>query len=197
VEIDLCGHATLASAHALWEERLIAADATARFHHAKIGLLSAQRRESNIFLDFPATTLSETTAPEGLLESLKVTPKWIGRARRDYLLEIESEDELRAIVPNLPLLKSVDARGVIVTSRSEKYDFVSRFFAPSFGIDEDAVTGSSHCALGPFWAGRLGRQKFRAYQASARGGEVAVEVRGDRVHLGGKAVTVVRGELIA
>jgi PhzF family phenazine biosynthesis protein len=198
VEIDLCGHATLASAHALWEEGLISADATARFHHAKMGLLSAERRNGFVYLDFPATEFTETAAPEDLLESVGVTPRWIGRARRDFLLELESEEAVRTVQPNLALLKTVDARGVIVTSASSSnYDFVSRFFAPAFGIDEDSVTGSSHCALGPFWAARLGRDKLRGYQASARGGEVAVEVRGDRVWLGGQAVTVLRGELRA
>ena len=197
VEVDLCGHATLASAHALWEEKLVPPGETARFH-TRSGLLTAARTGDLIELDFPATPEQPAHPPPALLESLGVkTPRYVGRNKFDYLVELTSEDEVRALRPDHSQLRHIPVRGVIVTSRASngKYDFVSRFFAPGSGIDEDPVTGSAHCCLAPFWAERLGKREFVAYQASARGGTLRVRLDGDRVKLGGRAVTVLRGEL--
>jgi PhzF family phenazine biosynthesis protein len=196
VEIDLCGHATLASAHVLWEDGLLNANTQARFH-TKSGLLTADRRDSWIELDFPVTAASAAPPPAGLSDALGVTPSFVGRSRFDYLVEVDDEATVRALVPNLAALARIQARGVIVTSRADKgkYDFVSRFFAPQSGVPEDPVTGSAHCALTPYWSAKLGKDELVAYQASPRGGELRLRLDGDRVRLGGQAVTVLRGEL--
>lgn len=195
VEVDLCGHATLASAHALWQEGLVAASETARFH-TRSGLLTAEQRGDLIELDFPVKSSEPIDPPTELLASLGVKePRWAGRNQFDYLLEVESEDVVRSLQPDHATLRKLSVRGVIVTSRSAEYDFVSRFFAPGSGIDEDPVTGSAHCALAPYWAERLGKTELLAYQASPRGGVVRIRLLGDRVKLGGRAVTVLRGEL--
>jgi PhzF family phenazine biosynthesis protein len=196
VEVDLCGHATLAGAHALWEEGHLPPDAQARFH-TRSGLLTAQRNGDWIEMDFPATLDKPELAPDGLVEALGVNPKYIGRNKFDYIAELDSEDTVRSLKPNFALLEKIPVRGVIVTSRAADYDFISRFFAPASGINEDPVTGSAHCCLGPFWRARLNKTEFLAYQASARGGVVRVRLAGDRVLLGGQAVTVLRGELLA
>jgi PhzF family phenazine biosynthesis protein len=197
VEVPLCGHATLASAHVLWEEGHVKGGHTARFH-TKSGVLTAERKGEWIELDFPANPAEPAAAPAGLADSLGVTMKYFGKNQLDFIVEIESEEIVRKMQPDFAALKKVSARGVIVTSRasSANYDFVSRFFAPACGIDEDPVTGSAHCCLGPFWQKRLGKTEFVAYQASARGGIVQVRLKGDRVILAGKAVTVLRGELV-
>jgi PhzF family phenazine biosynthesis protein len=201
VEVALCGHATLASAHALWEEGLLASDAQARFH-TKSGLLTAERRGDLIELDFPATREERADAPDGLLEALGVTsPVYVGRNKFDFLVEVASEDAIRALNPDHARLRTIPVRGVIVTSRASSqaqasgFDFVSRFFAPGSGVDEDPVTGSAHCCLTPYWSARLGKTEMHAYQASRRGGTVRVRLDGERVKLGGHAVTVFRGEL--
>ncbi len=196
VEVSLCGHATLASAHVLWETGLLATREQARFH-TRSGLLTAERRGEWIELNFPATPDQPTTAPAQLLEALAVTAKYVGKSRFDYLLEVETEEAVRNLKPDFTLLRAIGVRGVMVTSRamSSGYDFVSRFFAPGSGIDEDPVTGSAHCCLGPFWSRRLGKNDLVGYQASRRGGTVRVRVDGDRVYLSGQAVTILRGEL--
>jgi PhzF family phenazine biosynthesis protein len=196
VEVDLCGHATLASAHELWERGHLATHEQARFH-TRSGLLTARRAGAWIEMDFPAKPDEQTAAPEGLAEALGATPKYVGKNAFDYIVELDSEEAVRALRPNLSLLEKFPVRGVIVTSRGTDYDFVSRFFAPASGINEDPVTGSAHCCLGPFWRSRLNRTEFVAYQASARGGVVRVRVEGDRVRLSGQAVTVLRGQLLA
>ena len=197
VEVALCGHATLASAHVLWEEAHLPPAQQARFH-TKSGLLTGDRVGEWIELDFPAKREEPAPAPPGLAEALGVTPKYVGRNQFDYLVEVDAEDTVRRLAPNHAALAALPVRGVIVTSRavSAGYDFVSRFFAPGSGIPEDPVTGSAHCALGPFWRARLGKDELTAYQASPRGGIVRVRVVGDRVKLGGKAVTVLRGALL-
>jgi PhzF family phenazine biosynthesis protein len=198
VEIDLCGHATLASAHVLWETGELPAEAVAEFH-TKSGRLTATRQNGWIELDFPATPASPAAAPDGLAEAIGATPRYVGRSRFDYLLELEDERTVRELKPDFTRLKSLSVRGVIVTSRasSEGVDFVSRFFAPGAGIDEDPVTGSAHCCLTPYWSDRLGRTAFVARQLSPRGGTLRVALEGDRVKLRGQAVTVLRGELYA
>lgn len=198
VEVDLCGHATLASAHMLWEWGVLKANEQACFQ-TKSGLLTAEKRGEWIELDFPVEPEKEAPLPPGLQKALGVTPKYIGKNRFDYLIEVESEESLRKLQPDCSLLATVPCRGVIVTSRSDSdsFDFVSRVFAPRAGINEDPVTGSAHCCLGPFWGERLGKETLLAYQASTRGGVVRIRVAGDRVQLGGKAVTVSKGTLFS
>jgi PhzF family phenazine biosynthesis protein len=197
VEVDLCGHATLASAHVLWQDGHLPESATARFH-TRSGVLTARRDGEWISMDFPAKPSQAAPAPDGLAEALGAEPVAIARSHFDFVVELESEAVVRALRPDQARLAGVEARGVIVTARGEngEYDFVSRFFAPRVGVPEDPVTGSAHCALAPYWAARLGRDRMTGYQASARGGVVRVRVEGDRVHLGGQAVTVMRGALV-
>lgn len=197
VEVALCGHATLASAHVLWESGHLTPSTPARFH-TKSGLLTAERRGAWIELDFPATVAAPAEPPPGLLEALHVQPSAVGLSRFDYLVEVDSEDTVRRLAPDFTALGRVEARGVMVTSRASTpgFDFVSRFFAPASGINEDPATGSSHCALAPHWSARLGKADLVAYQASPRGGVIRMRVQGDRVILGGQAVTVLRGELV-
>jgi len=197
LEVNLCGHATLASAHILWQEGWLAAAETARFH-TRSGVLTARRSGDSIVLDFPATPASVIAAPQGLLPALGVSAGEVFFNGTDYLVAIDDEGELRELQPDFRALKSLPARGVIVTalSRQPDYDFVSRYFGPAAGIDEDPVTGSAHCTLGPYWGERLNKTELRACQASARGGEMLVGLHGDRVSLAGKAVTVLAGRLV-
>jgi PhzF family phenazine biosynthesis protein len=197
-EVDLCGHATLASAHVLWESGQLGTQETARFH-TRSGLLTAEKRADWIWLDFPATPAEPITVPAELSAALGVSPLSVGRSPFDFLVELESEAAVRAVLPDFRRLAAIPSRGAVVTSRSADpaFDFVSRYFAPAFGIDEDPVTGSTHCCLAPFWSQRLGKTSFRARQLSARGGVLHVELAGARVRLGGQAVTVLRGELLA
>ena len=198
VEVVLCGHATLASAHVLWEDGHLPPGRQARFH-TKSGLLTGDRAGEWIELDFPAKREEPAPAPAGLAEALGAAPKYIGRNQFDYLVEVDGEATVRGLKPDHGALGALPVHGVIVTARADSpgYDFVSRFFAPGSGVAEDPVTGSAHCALGPFWQSRLGKSEFVAYQASPRGGVVRVRVAGERVMLGGKAVTVLRGELLS
>ncbi len=198
VEVDLCGHATLASAHVLWEEGHLSAGESARFH-TRSGLLTATRDGAWINLDFPATPATPAEASSDLIAALGAPAVWAGKTPWDYLVEVDSEATLRALAPDFTRLARVPARGVIVTSRSAapEYDFVSRFFGPAVGVNEDPVTGSAHSALAPYWAERLGKSEFAAYQASARGGNLRVRLNGERVIIGGQAVTTLRGELLA
>jgi PhzF family phenazine biosynthesis protein len=198
VEVDLCGHATLASAHVLWQQGIAKPGEEIRFS-TRSGILKADLRGQDIELDFPLKPEAPAQVPPGLGEALGVSPRYVGKSQFDYLVEVESEAVLRGMAPDFKKLETVPVRGVIVTCRSEhpRFDFVSRFFAPASGVDEDPVTGSAHCCLGDFWRKRLGKCEFLAYQASARGGAVRVRVTQDRAFLGGKAVTVARGELLA
>jgi PhzF family phenazine biosynthesis protein len=197
VEVDLCGHATLASAHVLWDDGHLALGTQARFH-TRSGLLLAERHGDWIEMDFPAKAERAEEPPAGLAAALGLKPLYVGRNQFDYLVEVESAEELRAAQPDHGVLRKLPVRGIIVTARSDKpqYDFISRFFAPGSGIDEDPVTGSAHCALAPFWGARFGLTELTGYQASSRGGIVRTRLDGDRVILGGHAVTVMRGELV-
>jgi len=197
VEVDLCGHATLASAHILWEVGYLEPGEQARFY-TRSGLLTADRKGAWIEMNFPAQPEEPASAPPGLIEALGVPVKYIGKSKFDYLVEVDSEEIVRSAKPDFSLLATVTVRGVIVTSlaSSKNYDFVSRFFAPQVGISEDPVTGSAHCTLSPFWSKRLGRDELVGYQASMRGGVVRVRLDGDRVYIGGQAVTVLHGELV-
>lgn len=197
VEVDLCGHATLASAHILYELDLLSDDHVARFH-TKSGLLSARKLSGEIELDFPATPPAPLKDNPILTDALGVNPIQIGQSKFDYLVEVKTEQEVRGAKPDFSALKTLGLRGVMLTSLSDNpaFDFVSRFFAPGAGIDEDPVTGSAHCCLGPYWSEKLEKDEMLAYQASARGGVVRVRVGEERVFLGGKAVTVLDGKLL-
>ena len=195
-EVELCGHATLATAHVLWEENHLAVDQIARFE-TKSGTLTAAKKENLIELDFPATIEKEATMPEGLSSVLGSPVKYVGRSNYDYLVELNSDEEVRKLTPDLSALAKLPVRGLIVTARSDdpKFDFISRMFAPAVGVPEDPVTGSAHCTLGPYWKWKLNKDKLTAYQASKRGGVIYLTVNGDRVKLAGHAVTVFSGEL--
>lgn len=196
VEVDLCGHATLASAHVLWTTNKLAPGSTARFS-TKSGELTAVERGDLIELDFPATPIEPAQPPPGMLSALGLEREPVYRTRFDYLVVLESEARVRALRPDFAALRSAGVRGIIVTARGVEHDIVSRFFAPGSGIDEDPVTGSAHCALAPYWTAELGKTTLRAYQASARGGELEIELRGSRVALRGRAVTILSGHLHA
>ena len=199
VEVKLCGHATLATAHILWENGVLAPEQEARFQTLS-GLLTARRDGDLIELNFPARP-PLPKPPEwadAVVGALGIKPAYIGMSAEDILFEAADEAAVRSVQPDFATLRSLPARGVIVTSRSsdKRFDFVSRFFAPAVGVDEDPVTGSSHTALVPYWAGRLGKKSFTAYQASARGGVLHLRLDGDRVRIAGRAVTIFTGEIV-
>jgi PhzF family phenazine biosynthesis protein len=197
VEVDLCGHATLASAHVLWETGDARPGGQVLFY-TRSGILTADRKGDWIEMDFPAKPEEPAPMPPGLEKALGVSIQYLGQNQFDYLVEVDSEEIVRSLRPDFTLLGTLPIRGVIVTSvsSSPEYDFVSRFFAPRVGVNEDPVTGSAHCCLGPFWGNRLHKTEFVAYQASSRGGVLRVRLGGPRVVLGGQAVTVLRGELL-
>jgi PhzF family phenazine biosynthesis protein len=197
VEVDLCGHATLASAHVLWGKGYLASGEQARFH-TKSGLLTADLRDGWIEMNFPAEPEKSAEAPASLAKALGIeTMLYTGKNRFDFLVEVPSEETIRRMTPDFTLLSTIDARGIIVTSRSVAgyCDFVSRFFAPRVGVNEDPVTGSSHCCLGPYWGKRLEKKELIARQISPRGGVLRVRLGGDRVYISGQAVTVMEGKL--
>ncbi len=196
-EVDLCGHATLATSHILWQEGICKKDETIHYN-TRSGLLKADYHEGEIGLDFPAIPQKKIEYPPELIDAIGgVQPKYVGMTKWNYLIELESEDDIINLKPNFDIMLTLPGWGTIITAKADekRYDFVSRFFAPEKGIQEDPVTGSAHCALGPYWAGRLGKDSFIAYQASERGGILGVKVNGDRVMLAGEAVTVISGEI--
>jgi PhzF family phenazine biosynthesis protein len=199
IEVKLCGHATLATAHILWERGVLAPGREARFQTLS-GLLTARRDGDLVELDFPARPpLPQPPAwADAVVGALGIKPVYIGMSAEDVLFEAADEETVRSIVPDFATLRSLPARGVIVTSRSsdKRFDFISRFFAPAVGVDEDPVTGSSHTVLVPYWAEKLGKRSLTAYQASARGGVLYLRHDGDRVKIAGRAVTVLRGALV-
>lgn len=200
VEVDLCGHATLASAHALWQLGRVDKGSRIAFE-TRSGLLTAEADGDRIAIELPARPVAPCAAPEGLVPALGATPKQVSAtvpaiAHGNLVVEFFDESEVRALAPRFDRLGGYDF-GVIVTARGNgRHDFVSRYFAVPYGIDEDPVTGSAHCSLAPYWAERLGKTNFLAWQASSRGGELDVRLLGDRVRLSGHAVTVLRGELV-
>jgi PhzF family phenazine biosynthesis protein len=197
VEVDLCGHATLASAHVLWEQSHLRPEEPACFH-TRSGLLTATRQGAWIAMDFPATVSEPVPAPADLAQALGATPCYVGRNRFDYLIAVESEAAVRGLKPDFNRLLALPVRGVIVTAPAATagFDFVSRFFAPAAGVNEDPVTGSAHCCLAPYWGERLGKTAMVGYQASIRGGVVRVRTAGPRVIMEGQAVTTLRAELL-
>lgn len=197
-EVDLCGHATLASAHLLWLDGWLAPGEDARFDTLSGRLTARRLADGWIAMDFPAEPAEPVEPPPGLLETLGLPGAlWTGRNRLDWLIELADDQAVLAVAPDFRTLARIDARGVMVTARaaSPDHDFVSRYFAPAYGIDEDPVTGSAHCCLGPYWAAKLGREEVTGRQVSARGGIVRVTPRGGRVILSGQAVRVMKGEL--
>jgi PhzF family phenazine biosynthesis protein len=196
-EVGLCGHATLATAHVLWETGLLEPDETAQFS-TRSGVLTATKTGDFIQLDFPAIGLEPATATKTLERALGVTAVSVAKHELGTLVEVESAGDVRNLDPKLKALAKIAGDIHIVTGRSDdsQYDFVSRVFCPRIGIDEDPVTGAAHCCLGPYWREKTGKDDFAAYQASKRGGSMVVRVRGDRVKLEGQAVTVIRGEII-
>ncbi len=198
VEVNLCGHATLAGAHILWERNYLPEDVSAVFH-TRSGILKATLKGEWIEMDFPLLELTEVTPPSGFKEALGVDDMvYVGESSVGYLIELSSEDQVKSLRPDFARLCDIGGFGFMVTSPSEKreYDFISRYFAPLEGIPEDPVTGSAHCCLGPYWMKKLGKNELTAFQASSRGGIVNVRVEKDRVFLRGKAVTVLEGELL-
>jgi PhzF family phenazine biosynthesis protein len=196
VEVELCGHATLASAHVLWSSGRVPRSAAIRFHTLS-GVLTCRSNGGRIEMDFPAEPAAPVASPAEEALALGVTPVFVGRNRMDMLVVLGTADEVRNLSPDFSEIAKIETRGVIITARSDRpdADFVSRFFGPQSGIAEDPVTGSSHCCLGPYWRSEFGRDELIGYQASKRGGYVAVRCVGDRVILGGSAVTVVEGSL--
>ena len=201
VEVDLCGHATLAAAHVLWTEGHLPVESRAWFQ-TRSGLLQAERRDDWIVLDFPVTPVQllpgSVADSSSLAEVVRAPVKFAGYSRFDCLIELESESAVRSVAPDMAKLAALPVRGVIVTARGETpgFDFVSRFFAPRLGVNEDPVCGSAHCCLGPYWGEKLRKSELVAYQASPRGGILRLGLRGDRVRIGGQAVTVLKGELM-
>ena len=198
LEVDLCGHATLATAHILWERGDLDLASPAKFDTPS-GRLTATRENEWIELDFPAEPAEPVELPVALADGLDSEPRWTGRNRWDYLVELDGEGVIRGLAPDFARLMALKTRGIIVTAPAETpgIDFVSRFFAPRAGIDEDPVTGSAHCALGPFWADRLGQDRLEALQVSRRGGRLKIHRNGDRVGIAGQAVTVWSGKIHA
>lgn len=196
IEVDLCGHATLASAHVLWEDGHLTRDQEARFH-TRSGVLTARASGDWIEMDFPSYTAAEILPPDGLKRALGTEIVSVHKTFDYLLVEVADEKTIRTLRPDMVRLAQIEVTGVIVTSRaiSGRHDFVSRFFAPRAGIPEDPATGSAHCCLGPFWGERLGRDELLGYQVSERGGTIRMKLAGDRLWLGGQAVTVLRGAL--
>lgn len=197
LEVDLCGHATLASAHVLWSEGLLAERERARFDTRSGRLACARLADGRIEMDFPVDAPEACAAPHGLAALLGAAPSWTGRSRFDWFVELADEAALRALAPDARAVAALGLRGLIVTARASAdsgHDFTSRFFAPQSGVPEDHVTGSAHCALAPYWCERLGRPLLTGYQASPRGGRVEVEPTGERVKLRGRARTTLAGE---
>jgi PhzF family phenazine biosynthesis protein len=197
-EVALCGHATLASAHILWETNVLPSGMPATFTTLS-GRLTAVKSGAWINLDFPTLAVEEAKLPNGLAEAIGVKPKFVGKSRFDFLLEVDNEEIIRDLQPDFSIIAKLESvRGVIVTARSSsiEYDFTSRFFAPAVGVNEDPATGSAHCCLGPYWEEKLGRKELVGYQASKRGGIIRMSVKGARIELSGQAVTVTAGQLL-
>lgn len=196
VEVELCGHATLGTAHVLWESQRSSRQQPIRFH-TQSGVLSCTLSNGRIEMDFPAEPAVAVQSPAEEAFALGATPIFVGRNRMDMLVVLKTAEDVRQLKPDMTQVASIKARGVIVTARSDQpgIDFISRFFAPQSGVAEDPVTGSAHCCLGPYWQSVLGKSELVGYQASKRGGTVSVRCAGDRVKLGGSAVTVIEGVL--
>ena len=197
MEVDLCGHATLATAHSLWQSGWLAEDDQAVFE-SRSGKLTATKKDDHIYLNFPATPAVDSPLPDDLKAAIDVQPIHTGKSREDFLIVVATADEVRNVNVDFQQMAKAESRGVILTAKSDdaQFDFISRFFGPAVGIDEDPVTGSAHCCLAPFWSKRLGKDELVAFQASQRGGTLKLKVEGERIHIGGTAQTVSKGELL-
>jgi predicted PhzF superfamily epimerase YddE/YHI9 len=193
MEMDLCGHATLAAAFILFTEQNFSGNVI--HFHSRSGVLTVTRAGEMFTLNFPSRPAIHCPEPEELLRGLGARPAFVLKSR-DFLAVFATEAEIHDLRPDFAMLKNLDCVGIIATAPGENCDFVSRFFAPAAGVDEDPVTGSAHCTLIPYWAARLGKNKLPAHQISRRGGELFCELVGDRVHIGGKAVLYLRGEIV-
>lgn len=195
-EVDLCGHATLAAAHIIWEEDIVKSNEIIKFF-TRSGEIGVKMEDGLISMGFPTEPVIPVENTEEVAKCINSQILYAARNRFDYLLEIATEDELKRLVPDFSAISGLDSRGLIVTCRSDSgdWDFASRFFAPRVGINEDPVTGSAHCALGPYWSSKLGKIDLTGFQASQRGGLVYVKIKEKKVILGGKAVTVMQGNL--
>lgn len=201
-EIDLCGHATLASGHIMWQEGVCKEDETIKFN-TRSGLLTAKKSDKGITLDFPAIPQKEIKYPPELIASIGgANPVYVGMTKWNYIIELENEEAIHNAKPDYSIMLSLPGWGTIITAQADKnglgkdgYDVVSRFFAPEKGVPEDPVTGSAHCAIAPYWQNKLGKSTLKAYQASERGGTLLLEVIGDRVTLTGTGVTMMAGEM--
>jgi PhzF family phenazine biosynthesis protein len=194
VEVDLCGHATLASAHVVYNHLGYEGDVI-NFHSPRSGPLKVYRDGPLLTLDFPTDMLSRETASTSFQSSLHATPLEVWRGKTDLMLVFDNESDIRSMNPNFPLLAKLPCRGIIVTAKGNEVDFVSRFFGPQSGIDEDPVTGSAHTTLIPYWSKRLGKKELKAKQLSKRGGTLICKDMGDRVHISGQARTFLVGEI--
>ena len=198
-EVNLCGHATLASAHILWNDHAIAKEFEKIYFDSHSGILVAQKNQNSITLDFPAYEAELMSMPDGLAEALGISPIAVSKAHDDYIVELHSTKAVRKLDPDIAKLKEINCRGIIVTASgdiADEYDFVSRFFAPRVGVDEDPVTGSAHCKLAPYWSARLNKNEFLAYQASKRGGVLKIRYEHERTYLTGEAVTAFAGKFL-
>jgi len=193
VEVNLCGHATLASAHVIFHH--LGYNGEMISFQSRSGILNVTKKGDLLILDFPANKPQRTALPNDFVQSLNITPIQCYRGKEDYLLLYKSQQEIEALVPDFRRLEKIDVRAVIVTAPGDKVDFVSRFFAPRVGVDEDPVTCSAHTVLIPFWAEKLGKTDMKALQLSHRGGSLLCRLRGDRVDIGGNAVTFLKGEI--
>ena len=193
-EVDLCGHATLATAHILWQEGLLNKNHPALFN-TRSGRLQASLNQSQITMDFPVDPIEKTKEPVGLEMALGCPALGTYQAGQDLLVEVKDEQTVAALKPSFQQLSLIPVRCIIVTAQGKKVDFVSRVFGPAVGVNEDPVTGSTHCSLTPFWAERLQKKTMQALQLSQRGGALAVELKGERVAISGQAITVFKGEI--
>ena len=195
-EVDLCGHATLATSHILWQTGLHDKSKSISYD-TRSGILKANRVDGKIELDFPVDLEHPVNIPDELIRTIGVKPVYLGRAKWSYLAELDSEETVRKIKPDFVIMETLEAWGLIITARSstKEFDFVSRFFAPRKGVPEDPVTGSAHCILGPYWMKKLGKNEMTAFQASKRGGILGVKVDGERVKLTGNAITMLDAKL--
>jgi predicted PhzF superfamily epimerase YddE/YHI9 len=189
IEVDLCGHATLASSLALWHSERESRESILHFE-TRSGTLKVRTAADKVWLDFPTIAPRESAVSEDFGQT------WSGHNDMDWFLEFSSEQAVLDFEPDFPKISGLGLRGLIITARSERYDYISRFFAPQSGVDEDSVTGSAHCALAPYWSTKLGRESLVGYQASRRGGIVSTVHLGDRVELGGAGRVVVEGILL-
>jgi PhzF family phenazine biosynthesis protein len=195
VEVDLCGHATLSSAHILWEKGYLQPEDQVTFY-TRSGELTARKDHEWTMLNFPSLSVEESPIPTELIGLIQADILYFGMSKFDWLVEINNEEYLKTFQPDISQIKKLPARGLIITSRSRQYDFISRFFAPAVGVDEDPVTGSAHSVLTPYWANKLGKSELLAYQASARGGELKLQHKGARVEIAGQAVTIMEISLL-